>query len=253
MGTVNLLEAVRRSDTVRVVVCITSDKCYENREWYWSYRESDRMGGHDPYSSSKGCAELVIASYRRSYFSADQYHRHGVAVGSTRAGNVIGGGDWAKDRLIPDTMDACIDNRPVFIRNPAATRPWQHVLEPLMGYLMLAERLWTNGAEYEYAQGWNFGPNTEEARPVSWIVQHLTKIWGNGARWESDPKEYPQEDKYLKLDCSKAKYLLGWSPKLDLPTTLQWIVEWYRAYLGKEDMRLQTESQINRYQAITVE
>ncbi len=245
MGTMNILETVRQSGCVSVVVCITSDKCYENKEWLWGYRENERMGGRDPYSSSKGCAELIIAAYRSSYFSMDHHH-HGVSVASTRAGNVIGGGDWAKDRLIPDIMKAFIENRPVVIRNPKSIRPWQFVLEPLSGYLILAEKLWERGPEF--AQSWNFGPNIDEIRPVSWLVDYLTKLWSESACWELDSAQHPHEDNYLKLDCTKAKSLLGWSPKLSLATTLEWIVEWFSGYQQNKNMRHLSESQIARYE-----
>ena len=248
MGTVNVLEAVRRSESVRVVVSITSDKCYENKEWLWGYREDERLAGRDPYSSSKSCAELVISTYRRSYFAPDAHEHHGVGLASTRAGNVIGGGDWAKDRLIPDIVNALIENRPVVIRSPNAIRPWQHVLEPLNGYLRLAEKLWTHGPQF--AQAWNFGPNSGDAKTVSWIVNYLTGFWGEGASWELDSAQHPHEDNYLKLDCSKAKSLLGWAPKLRLSTTLEWIVEWYRAYQQNEDMCSLTQAQIARFEDI---
>ncbi|MFZ5917489.1 MAG: CDP-glucose 4,6-dehydratase [Chloroflexota bacterium] len=247
LGTVNVLEAVRHCENVRSVVCITSDKCYENKEWLWGYRESDPMGGHDPYSSSKGCAELVIASYRNSFFPPDEYRHHKVAVASTRAGNVIGGGDWAKDRLIPDFMTAIMENRTVMIRSPHAVRPWMHVLEPLHGYLELAERLWMRGAEF--AEAWNFGPHSEDAQTVQWIVDKLVRLWGEGARWESDLARHPHESRYLKLDCSKARSLLGWTTKLRLSTALEWIVEWYRGYQQGQDMRALTEEQIGRFEA----
>jgi len=248
IGTVNLLEAVRMSKGVRVVVCITSDKCYANKEWFWGYREDEPLGGHDPYSSSKGCAELVIAAYRDSYFSPQTYPSHGTAIASARAGNVIGGGDWAKDRLIPDIVAAFMEKRPVVVRNPNAIRPWQHVLAPLSGYLLLAEKLWTHGPEF--AQSWNFGPNDEEVKPVSWIVEYLTNVWGTGASWKMDAGENPHEDTYLKLDCSKARTLLGWSPTLRLSTTLEWIVEWYLAYSQGDDMRCLTENQLRKYEGI---
>lgn len=248
LGTVHMLECVRHSGSVRVVVSITSDKCYENREWHWGYRETDRLGGHDPYSSSKGCAELVISAYRRSYFPPEAHERHGVALASTRAGNVIGGGDWAKDRLIPDIMGAIMENRPVIIRSPNAIRPWQHVLEPLNGYQSLAEQMWTRGPQL--AHPWNFGPSSEDARTVAWIAEYLTGAWGEGARWELDSAQHPHEDTYLKLDCSKARNLLGWAPKLRLATTLEWIVEWYRGYQRGEDMRSLTEDQIARFENI---
>ena len=248
MGTVNVLEAVRQSESVRVAVCITSDKCYENKEWLWGYRENETVGGRDPYSSSKGCAELVISAYRNSYFPPKEYQHHKVAVASTRAGNVIGGGDWAKDRLIPDIMNAIMENRPVIIRSPNAIRPWQHVLEPLNGYLCLAEQLWVDGPKF--AQAWNFGPNSEDAKTVSWIVEYLTSFWGEGARWELDSAQHPHEDNYLKLDCSKARSLLGWAPKLRLSTALEWIAEWYRGYQQNKDMRSLTEEQITRFENI---
>jgi CDP-glucose 4,6-dehydratase len=248
MGTVNVLEAIRHTPSVRVGVMITTDKCYENREWVWGYREDEPMGGHDPYSSSKGCAELVISAYRNSYFPPKTYSHHQVAIASARAGNVIGGGDWALDRLIPDIMRAIQDNRPVTIRSPHATRPWQHVLEPLSGYLCLAEQLWHNGDLY--AEGWNFGPNDDDAKPVSWIVDHLTQAWGEGASWEVDGNNHPHEANYLKLDCSKAKARLGWMPRTSLATALEWIVEFYRAYQAGEEMRSVTLEQIQRFQAL---
>jgi CDP-glucose 4,6-dehydratase len=248
IGTVHMLESVRRTKSVRVVVSITSDKCYENREWVWGYRENERLGGHDPYSSSKACAETVIAAYRDSYFPPDSHDRHRVALASTRAGNVIGGGDWAKDRLIPDIMKAIMQGQPVVIRSPKAIRPWQHVLEPLNGYICLAEQLWVHGPKF--AQAWNFGPSTEEARDVAWIVDYLTAAWGEGASWELDSAEHPHEDTYLKLDCSKARTLLGWAPKLPLSTALDWIVEWFRGYHRGGDMRRLTQDQIGRFEGL---
>ncbi len=246
MGTVNLLEAVRQCGEVRVVIIVTSDKCYENKGWLWGYRENDPMGGRDPYSSSKGCAELVTSAYRNAFFSEKDFVRHGVAVASVRAGNVIGGGDWAKDRLIPDIMNAFMENRPVLIRYPHAVRPWQHVLEPLSGYLCLAEKLWEDGARF--ARAWNSGPHVEDTRPVSWIVDHLISLWGDGACRELDTSTTLPEDNYIKLDCSQARNLLGWSPKLDLPTTLLWIVEWYRSYQHKKDMYAITADEISRFE-----
>jgi CDP-glucose 4,6-dehydratase len=246
MGTANVLEAVRQSHSARAVVCITSDKCYENKEWLWGYRENDPMGGHDPYSSSKGCAELIISSYRNSYFPAQEYHHHGVAVASTRAGNVIGGGDWAQDRLIPDFMKTIMEKRPVMVRSPHAVRPWMHVLEPLNGYLCLAERLWTRGGEF--AQAWNFGPHSQDAQTVQWIVEKLIDLWGEEARWKLDLARHPHESRYLRLDCSKARNLLGWTTKLRLSTALEWTVEWYRGYQHGGDMRALTEQQIARFE-----
>lgn len=248
IGTLNVLEAVRQSDSVRVVVSITSDKCYENREWVWGYREIDRMGGHDPYSSSKGCAELLISAYRDSYFDPANYAKHGVALASTRAGNVIGGGDWSPDRLVPDIMKAIMDGRPVMIRRPKAIRPWQFVLEPLRGYLELAERLWHDGPAF--SEGWNFGPDIEQIKPVDWIVEYLTRVWGEGAAWELDSAVYPHEDHFLKLDCAKAKALLDWQPSMTLPMILDWIVEWYQGYQRQGDMRDVTLQQIRRYEEL---
>jgi CDP-glucose 4,6-dehydratase len=248
MGTVNVLEAVRHTDSVRVAVVITTDKCYENREWVWGYRENEQMGGRDPYSNSKGCAELVTAAYRESFFSVADFDRHHKAVASVRAGNVIGGGDWALDRLIPDIMRAIQAGQPVLIRSPHSIRPWQHVLEPLNGYLTLAEHLWESGAAF--AEGWNFGPEDSDAKPVSWIVDRLTKLWGEGATWELDRAHHPHEATYLKLDCSKAKSRLNWYPKTSLATALDWIVEFYRGYMQHQDMRQLTESQIARFQAL---
>ena len=246
MGAVNLLEAIRMVGNVRVVIVVTSDKCYENKDWLWGYRENDPMGGRDPYSSSKGCVELITSAYRNSFFKEEDLKYHGVAVASVRAGNVIGGGDWAKDRLIPDIMKAFMENRPVTIRYPHAVRPWQHVLEPLNGYLCLAEKLWDNGIKF--ARAWNFGPNGDDTRPVSWIVDYLTSLWGDGACWKLDTDTNPHEDNYIKLDCSEARSLLGWSPKLNLSTTLEWIVKWYKIFQQKTDMRSVTEDEIERFQ-----
>lgn len=248
IGTMNVLETVRHTPSVRTVVTITSDKCYKNQEWVWGYRENETLGGRDPYSSSKACAEIVIAAYRDSYFSAADYERHRVAIASARAGNVIGGGDWATDRLIPDIMRSFMMGRSVLIRNPHATRPWQHVLQPLSGYLCIAERLWKDGLPY--AEAWNFGPNDEDAKPVAWIVEQLSKLWGKGATWELDVATHVHEDNYLKLDCSKAKTKLGWQPRLSLEQTLEWIVEFYQSYLKNENIREIVENQIERYQSL---
>jgi CDP-glucose 4,6-dehydratase len=206
------------------------------------------MGGHDPYSSSKGCAELVTSAYRSSYFSKENDQTHSVALASARAGNVIGGGDWAGDRLIPDIVQAVMENRSVAIRNPNATRPWQHVLEPLEGYLSLAEKLWGHGEKF--SGGWNFGPDDKDCRAVSWIVKHLNHLWDGDIHWELDSAENPHEATYLKLDCSKAKRLLGWSPKLTLFTALEWVVEWYQGYLNHMDMRELSKGQISRYENV---
>jgi len=245
MGTVNLLEAVRGAGSVKAVVNVTSDKCYENKEWAWGYRENEPMGGFDPYSNSKGCAELVASAYRNSFFNSDTYQQHGVALASARAGNVIGGGDWAEDRLIPDIMRAISGNDPVSIRNPHAIRPWQHVLEPLSGYLLLAQKLYEAGTAY--AEGWNFGPNDEDAKPVQWIVERLTQSWGEGSSWILDGGDHPHEAHYLKLDCSKAKAQLDWQPRWHLNATLDKIVEWQKNYLRGADMRAVTLAQIDTY------
>ncbi len=245
MGTVHLLEAVRWAPSVRAVVNVTSDKCYENKEWVWGYRESESMGGFDPYSNSKGCVELVTAAYRSSFFNPEKYTEHRVALATGRAGNVIGGGDWADDRLIPDIMRAISENRPVVIRNPHAIRPWQHVLEPLSGYLRLAQKLHAEGAVY--AEGWNFGPNDEDAKPVQWIVERLTQQWGAGACWSLDQGNHLHEARYLKLDCSKAKMRLGWQARWSLARALEEIVAWQRAYLAGENMRQKTLAQIQQF------
>ncbi|QYO68562.1 CDP-glucose 4,6-dehydratase [Leptolyngbya sp. 7M] len=246
IGTANVMEAIRYTDSVRAVVDITSDKCYENREWVWGYREDDRLGGYDPYSSSKACAELVVATYRNSFFNPSDYLNHGVAIATTRAGNVIGGGDWAEDRLVPDILKSILRREPAHIRNPYATRPWQHVLEPLNGYLMLAERLYNDGIAF--ADSWNFGPDQANVETVGWIADRLYSLWGEGLYWEKDSAStHVHENTYLKLDCSKAKAKLDWHPKLDLDATLSWIVEWTKAFQAGVDMRQFTESQINRF------
>lgn len=247
MGTVHVLEAARLVGSVRAIVNVTSDKCYENREWAWGYRENEAMGGYDPYSNSKGCAELVASAYRSSYFNPGKFTEHRVALASARAGNVIGGGDWAEDRLIPDIMRAILQGKPVNIRNPHAIRPWQHVLEPLSGYLLLAQKLYQEGAAY--AEGWNFGPSDADAKPVQWIVENLTQAWGDGAAWVLDGGEHPHEAHYLKLDCSKAKARLDWQPKWRLEDALDNIVVWHKAYQENEKMREITLKQIADYQA----
>jgi len=249
MGTVHILEAVRVAQGVKAVVNITTDKCYENREWVWGYRESDPMGGYDPYSNSKGCAELVSSAYRSSFFNADDYSKHGVALATVRAGNVIGGGDWALDRLIPDTVAAFGQGKPVHIRNPHAIRPWQHVMEPLRGYLMLAEKLVEHGPDY--AEAWNFGPAEEDAKPVGWIVEKMAERWGDGAEWQLDADEHPHEAGYLKLDISKARSQLFWNPALRLEDALNLIIDWARRYKKGADARELTLEQIEYYQQIT--
>jgi CDP-glucose 4,6-dehydratase len=245
MGAVNLLEAVRHTPGVKAVVNVTSDKCYENREWVWAYRETDAMGGYDPYSNSKGCAELVTAAFRSSFFNPDQYASHGVAIASARAGNVIGGGDWSADRLIPDIMQAIAEKRPAVIRCPGAIRPWQHVLEPLSGYLHLAQRLVEEGPRH--AQAWNFGPDDGDTRPVEWIVERLTQSWGGGASWVVDDKPHPHEAHLLKLDGSKTRAYLGWRARWSLERTLEQIVDWQKAFQAGRDMREFTLLQIQQY------
>jgi CDP-glucose 4,6-dehydratase len=248
MGTVHLLEAVRNTPGVKAVVNITTDKCYENREWVWGYRENEPMGGYDPYSNSKGCAELVTAAYRSSFFNANTYAQHGVALATVRAGNVIGGGDWAQDRLLPDVLAAFELGLPARIRNPHAIRPWQHVLEPLRGYLGLAERLYESGPDC--AEAWNFGPNDEDAKPVAWIVEQMAALWGNGAQWTVDNGTHPHEAHFLKLDISKARCRLLWHPQLRLQEALGLIVKWAQQHRNGADMRAFTLAQIRCYQQL---
>lgn len=240
MGTVHVLESARHTPSVKAVVVVTTDKCYENKEWAWGYRENEPMGGHDPYSNSKGCAELVTSAYRRSFLQSG-----GTAVASARAGNVIGGGDWADDRLVPDILRAFEASQPVVIRNPHATRPWQHVLEPLSGYLTLAEHLYLDGQAF--AEGWNFGPQDDDVKPVHWIVEHLAKAWGNGASWQQEGGAHPHEASYLKLDISKAKARLGWQPRWPLETGLQATVNWHQNLLTGADMKKFTLAQIRQH------
>jgi CDP-glucose 4,6-dehydratase len=241
MGTVNLLEAVRQTPSVRAVINVTTDKCYENREWVWAYRENEPMGGHDPYSSSKACAELVTSAYRRSFLD-----HAGVALASARAGNVIGGGDWASDRLIPDILRAFDAGHTVIIRSPKAVRPWQHVLDPLAGYLLLGEKLYANPTNF--AEAWNFGPRDEDVRPVQWIVERL--VGGMpGASWQYDGALQPHEATHLKLDSSKARTRLGWQPRWNLESSLEKILEWHLAWSSGDDMREFTLEQIHAFES----
>lgn len=244
MGTVHMFEAVRRAKGVEAMVNVTSDKCYDNREWFWAYREDEPMGGHDPYSCSKGCAELITSAYRRSFFAPD---KNAPALASARAGNVIGGGDWAQDRLVPDCIRSFSAGQPVEVRSPSATRPWQHVLEPLSGYLILAERLCGGG---DYAQAWNFGPGEEDAKPVSHVVERLSAIWGGGASWHTSSAPQPHESTYLKVDPSKARARLGWTARLNVDLALAWTAEWYKRQLAGEDARELCLEQIRQYEAM---
>ena len=241
MGTVHVLEAARACGTVRAIVNITTDKCYQNREWLWPYREDEAMGGHDPYSASKGCAELVSAAWRDSFLRAA-----GIALATARAGNVVGGGDWAADRLVPDVLRAFDAGVPVQIRHPGAVRPWQHVLEPLSGYLALARGLLQQGDAL--AQAWNFGPHTDDARPVRWIVERLARRWGAGARWHCDGAPQPHEAQALRLDIHKAQCGLGWRPRWRLDTALDHTLAWHQAWRDGADLRAVCLQQIAHHQ-----
>lgn len=249
MGTVNLLEAVRQLKQPCAVVNVTSDKCYDNREWVWGYREDEPMGGRDPYSNSKGCAELVTRAYRESFFSSDATETPRVALASARAGNAVGGGDFTADQLIPDLMRAFLSGRPCQIRNPAAIRPWQFVLEPLSGYLRLAESL-TAQDSCKFSSAWNFGPAENDAKTVAWIADELVTLWGSPAAWIRDSSAHPKEANFLKLDTSKARTFLRWRPALPLQAALGWIVEWFRAFHAGRDIRPLTRSQIERYEGL---
>ena len=241
LGTVHLLEAVRVVGSTKVVVNVTTDKCYENKEWVWPYRENEPMGGYDPYSSSKGCSELVTSAYRRSYFSET-----GVGLASARAGNVIGGGDWAEDRLVPDFFKAVEAGKAIAIRNPLATRPWQHVLEPLSGYLLLAEHLWKDPVRF--SEGWNFGPQPNDIKPVGWVIEHLANLWGENATWTHDGGEHPHEAMSLALDITKARHGLKWSPRIELGDALEMIVCWEKARHSGANMRTISLQQIDEFQ-----
>lgn len=245
MGTVNLLEAVRHTASVKAVVNVTTDKCYDNKEWVWGYREDEPMGGHDPYSNSKGCSELVTAAYRSSFFNSVG----SAKIASGRAGNVIGGGDWAEDRLIPDIFKSFENKESVVVRNPSAIRPWQHVLEPLSGYLVLAERLYLDGDAY--AEGWNFGPEEGDVKPVRAIIEYLVEQWSDGASWIHDESEQPHEAQLLKLDISKAKKELEWAPKWSLFTALDSIVEWHKEWLKGGDVKKTTLKQIHKFEKLS--
>jgi CDP-glucose 4,6-dehydratase len=248
IGTARVLESIRRTPSVRAVVCVTTDKCYDNQEWIWPYRETDPLGGYDPYSSSKACAEIVSAAYRQSFFPTAKLAEHGVALATVRAGNVIGGGDWALDRLIPDLVRGFLAGEPVRIRRPHAIRPWQHVLEPLHGYIRLAEQLLTR--DVKFATAYNFGPSDDDARPVEWIAERMTRFWGDGASWVLDQDESVHEAHYLRLDASRARADLGWTPHLRLETALDWLVQWHRANQSGADMHAFTLAQIAAYESL---
>ena len=256
IGTARVLDAVRRTGSVKAVVSVTTDKCYDNKEWVWGYRETDPLGGYDPYSSSKACAEIVSAAFRQSYFPVGAIGSHGVGIATARAGNVIGGGDWSLDRLIPDLVRGFLEGEAVKIRRPQAIRPWQHLLEPLHGYMRLAECLLGEDrvAAGRYATAYNFGPSDEDARPVGWIVEKMTEFWGRGASWVLDEDPSVHEAGYLKLDASRAKADLGWTPHVRLETALQWLVQWYRMWqespAGSKDMQAFTLTQIAQYEAL---
>lgn len=245
MGTVNLLDAARQVKGIKAILNVTTDKCYENREWHWGYRENEPMGGYDPYSNSKGCSELVTSAFRNSFYNPKDYKKHGIALASARAGNVIGGGDWAKDRLIPDFVRAISHGEKLKIRSPYSIRPWQHVLEPLSGYLTLCRKLYIEGVTY--AEGWNFGSDDSDNKNVEWIAKTLCNLWQNGAGYEIDKTPQPHEAHYLKLDCSKAKSLLDWHPLWTIETALQSIVDWNKAWLNNADMNKVCLGQIEKY------
>lgn len=249
MGTINLLEAVRNCESVVSVVNVTTDKCYDNKEWHWGYRENEPLGGFDPYSSSKACSELVTSSYRNSFLN-NQVGDRKIAVASARAGNVIGGGDWAADRLVPDSIRSILNDQKIVIRNPSSIRPWQHVLEPLSGYLMLAEKLFEEGEQY--ASAWNFGPSDSDAKPVEWIVQEICKKW-DGARYEVDNSLHPHEAHYLKLDCSKAAGELNWHPRWNLGQAIDKIIEFTIAYQKGVSLIDVCMSQIKDYNGLNKE
>lgn len=241
MGTLNVLEGARYCSNLKAVVNVTTDKCYANNEWDWGYRENEPMGGFDPYSSSKACSELVTSAYRSSFFK-----KSGIAVATARAGNVIGGGDWSEDRLIPDILNAFVNKKPVVIRNPNSIRPWQHVLEPLSGYLILAEKLFVNGQSF--AEGWNFGPYDQDVQTVLWIVEKMTSDWNHKENWKIDSDEQPHEANYLKLDISKAKNLLGWKPSWDLTVTIDKIIKWHQSWISGTNAQALCLAQINEFQ-----
>jgi CDP-glucose 4,6-dehydratase len=248
MGTVHVLEAIRKTPSVRAVVCVTTDKCYQNQEWIWPYRENEALGGYDPYASSKACAEIVSAAYRSSFFPFDRLHEHHVGLATARAGNVIGGGDWSEDRLIPDLVRGFRSGQPVLIRRPNAIRPWQHVLEPLCGYMMLAQQLLAQHAKF--ATAYNFGPGDDDIWPVERIADKLVHMWGNGVSWIRDSVPGVHEDHVLRLDASKARLELGWQPRLKIEAALEWTMAWYRAWNQRANMGEFTKNQIADYEQL---
>ncbi len=241
IGTINVLDAIRRADSVKSVVVITTDKVYENNEWHWAYRENERLGGFDPYSNSKACAELAVSAYRNSFFAESN-----TLIATARAGNVIGGGDWSEDRLLPDVFRSLVFGKDLEIRNPHSIRPWQHVLEPLSGYLKLAEKLYAG--EKTFAEAWNFGPSEEDSKPVGWILDKIKGIWNEPVNWKIDEGEQPHEARLLKLDSTKAKHELNWLPKLDLDEAVKLTAEWYRGFKDKKNLAELTKEQINFYE-----
>ena len=244
MGTINIMEAIRSTESVKVGIMITTDKCYENKEQIWGYRENEPMGGYDPYSSSKGAAEIAIASWRRSFFNPAEYEKHGKSIASVRAGNVIGGGDWALDRIIPDCIKALENEQPICIRSPKSIRPWQHVLEPLSGYMLLATKMWNEPTKY--CEGWNFGPRTESITPVWEVASMVIKEYGKGILKDlSDPNAL-HEAKLLMLDISKAKFQLGWEPRMNINQCIALTVDWYKRY-NTENVYQLCKKQIEKY------
>ncbi|MCF7622623.1 MULTISPECIES: CDP-glucose 4,6-dehydratase [Bacillaceae] len=252
MGTVHLLEAVRnaihKGIPIKAVINVTTDKCYGNKEWFWGYRENDVLGGYDPYSSSKACSELVTEAYRKSFFNLEDYESHGVGVATARAGNVIGGGDWAVDRLIPDCIKTLLRGEKIKIRNPYAIRPWQHVLDPLSGYLLLVEKLYSDGKQY--SEGWNFGPDDDSGKSVEWVVKSLCSKWGEDATYEIENGRHLHEAHQLRLDCSKAKFKLGWYPKWNTECAIDKVIEWTQAYQSNSDLMAVCMKQIDEYRNI---
>lgn len=245
MGTVNLLESLKQSKKTRVVINVTSDKCYENNGEENIFSENSPMGGYDPYSSSKGCSELITSAFKNSFYNSKEFDSHKLSLSTVRAGNVIGGGDWAKDRLIPDIINSIVKKIPTQIRNTESVRPWQFVLEPLNGYLLLAERMWEEGNKF--SEAWNFGPNDEDCKSVKWILEKISKNFDNTWVWENDAKNNPHEALILKLDCNKAKKRLNWKTKLSIDETLEWTINWYKEFLKNSNMKKYTENQINRF------